>query len=96
MGKARAFFTSIFIILLTGVMSILAIVTMPLSPRGNLYLTLARIWSQIIFFVGGIKYQVHIPAELDRQQSYLYLSNHESLTDILALYATLDQKVRCV
>ena len=93
MGKARAFFTSIFIILLTGVMSILAIVTMPLSPRGNLYLTLARIWSQIIFFVGGIKYQVYIPAELDRQQSYLYLSNHESLTDILALYATLDQKV---
>lgn len=93
MAKARAFLTSLFIIVLSGVMSVVAIVTMPLSPRGDLYLWFAKQWARIIFWVGGIELRTHFSPGLDLDKRYLYLSSHESLTDILALYAALPQKV---
>lgn len=92
MLRIRAFFTSFFIIAYTIFMSVVAVVTWPLSPRGDLFLTFAKIWSRVIFFVGGIRWTTQRSDKLDLQKSYLYLSNHESLTDILALYATLPQK----
>jgi 1-acyl-sn-glycerol-3-phosphate acyltransferase len=93
MAKARAFITSLFIIVLTGIMSVLAIVTLPLSPRGEFYLTLARVWSVTIFWFGGIKLRSEYSPELNLNQRYLYLASHESLTDILVLFASLPQKV---
>ena len=74
-------------------MSALAVATWPFSPRGDLFLYFAKVWSRVIFFVGGIRWQMVVSDRLDLSKSYLYLSNHESLTDILALYATLPQKV---
>ncbi len=73
-------------------MSALAVVTWPFSPRGDLFLYFAKVWSRVIFFVGGIRCQTQASDKLDLSKSYLYLANHESLTDILALYATLPQK----
>lgn len=93
MLRLRAFFTSFFILAFTGFMSVIAVVLWPLSPRGDLFLKLAQLWSRAIFRVGGIAYQVQVSEKLVPEKSYLYLSNHESLTDILALYATLPQKV---
>ncbi len=93
MAKARAFLTSLFIIFLSGVLSLVAIVTMPLSPRGELYLAIARFWARTIFWVGGIKLRTQLDPKLDLSQRYLYLCSHESLTDILAVFAALPQKV---
>ena len=93
MLRLRAFLTSFFIIAYTIFMSVVAVVTWPLSPRGDLFLTFAKIWSRVIFFVGGIRWTTRRSEKLQLERSYLYLSNHESLTDILALYATLPQKV---
>jgi 1-acyl-sn-glycerol-3-phosphate acyltransferase len=92
MLRVRAFFTSFFIIAYTIFMSLLAVATWPLSPRGDLFLTFAKLWSRVIFFVGGIRWTVRVSEQLDLSKSYLYLANHESLTDILALYATLPQR----
>jgi len=74
-------------------MSALAVATWPFSPRGDLFLYFAKVWSRVIFVVGGIRWQMVVSDRLELSKSYLYLSNHESLTDILALYATLPQKV---
>lgn len=93
MLRVRAFFTSFFIITYTIFMSLLAVATWPFSPRGDLFLFFAKVWSRVIFFVGGIRWRTERSDKLDLQKSYLYLSNHESLTDILALFATLPQKV---
>ncbi len=93
MAKARAFLTSLFIIAMSGIFSIAAIVTMPLSPRGDLYLWFARQWARLIFWFGGIRMRTEFSPGLDLNRSYLYLSSHESLTDILALFAALPQKV---
>jgi 1-acyl-sn-glycerol-3-phosphate acyltransferase len=89
----RAFFTSLFIIAWTFTFSVLAILSHLISPRGGIYLLFAQIWAKAIFWVGGIKAQRTVSPLIDVEKNYLYLSNHESLTDILALYATLPQKV---
>ncbi len=91
--RLRAYLTSYFIIAWTLVLSIVATVTMPLSPRGELYLWFAQLWPKVIFAVGGIRYRRSVSPQLVQSERYIYLSNHESLTDILALYATLPQKV---
>ena len=91
--RVRAFLTSLFIIAWTFFLSVVATVTMPLSPRGELYLWFAQVWPKVIFAVGGIRYRRSVSPQLDPNERYIYLSNHESLTDILALYATLPQKV---
>lgn len=92
-SRPRAFVTSLFIIAITFVLSIVAIFSMVLTPRGGIYLAMARVWPKIIFRFGGIEWRSRIDPRLDKGVSYLYLSNHESLTDILALFATLPQKV---
>lgn len=91
--RLRAYFTSFFIIAWTFVLSSIAIATMPLSPRGDLFLWIAKRWSRSIFWAGGIRIDAEINPEVDPQANYLYLSTHESLTDILALFAALSQKV---
>ena len=91
--RCRAFLTSFFILAWTFVLSVVATVTMPLSPRGELYLWFAQLWPKVIFAFGGIQYRRSVSPALQPDERYIYLSNHESLTDILALYATLPQKV---
>lgn len=101
MLRLRAFITSLFIIALSGALSLVAIVTTVLSPGGDLYLWWAQKWSRLIFWFGGIRWQLELSPQMaataQSQQkpepSFLFLSNHESLTDILALYATLPFKV---
>ena len=92
-SRPRAFLTSLFIIAITFVLSLIAIASMVLTPRGGIYLAMARVWPKIIFRFGGIKWSSRVDPRVDPSISYLYLSNHESLTDILALFATLPQKV---
>jgi 1-acyl-sn-glycerol-3-phosphate acyltransferase len=92
-SRPRAFLTSLFIIAITGLLSSLAIVTFPLSPRGGIYHWLARRWPRMIFRFGGIALRTQVDPKLSVAESYLYLSNHESLTDILALLAGLPQTV---
>ena len=50
--RVRAFLTSLFIIAWTFFLSVVATVTMPLSPRGELYLWFAQVWPKVIFAVG--------------------------------------------
>lgn len=91
--KARALFTSLFIIVVSSFWSALAILLFPLSPRGGLFLLFARMWARTLFYVGGIRLQTRICPQLDPRARYVYLSSHESLTDILALFAALPQPV---
>jgi 1-acyl-sn-glycerol-3-phosphate acyltransferase len=93
MLRLRAFLFSLYLIACTFVLSIVAIATFAISPSGGIYLAMARMWARHLFSVGGIKAEARCSPQLDCEAHYLYLSNHESLTDILALFATLPQKV---
>ena len=77
--------------------STLGIVAWPFSPRGDLYLTFARIWSKWILASLGIPITIEGREHLDREATYLFMSNHESTAfDIFALFLAIEHRFRMI
>ncbi len=74
----------------------LGILTWPLSPRGDLYLLYARIWSGWILKSLGIPLEVIGGEKLEPGQTYVLMSNHQSVFDIFALFKSCDRPFRIV
>jgi 1-acyl-sn-glycerol-3-phosphate acyltransferase len=74
----------------------LGILTWPLSPRGDLYLLYARIWSGWILRSLGIPLAVSGRDGLEPGQTYVLMSNHQSVFDIFALFRAFDRPFRIV
>lgn len=74
----------------------LGIVTWPFSPRGDLYLRYARIWSGWILASLDIPLTIERKTRLDPDQTYLFMSNHRSVFDIFALFLATDHSLRMV
>lgn len=83
-------------VVLTLFWSTLGILTWPLAPRGNLYLRFARIWSRWILALLGIDIAVEGRDRLDRDATYLFMSNHMSTFDIFALFVATEHPLRMV
>ncbi|MBW3660326.1 MAG: 1-acyl-sn-glycerol-3-phosphate acyltransferase [Gemmatimonadetes bacterium] len=83
-------------VLLTVFWSTLGILTWPLSPRGDLYLRYARIWSRSILALLGIDLAVDGRDRLDPGGTYLFMSNHSSTFDIFALFVATEHRLRMV
>jgi 1-acyl-sn-glycerol-3-phosphate acyltransferase len=74
----------------------LGILTWPLSPRGDLYLLYARIWSGWILESLDIPLEVIGRERLEPGQTYVLMSNHQSVFDIFALFRACDRPFRMV
>jgi 1-acyl-sn-glycerol-3-phosphate acyltransferase len=74
----------------------LGILTWPLSPGGDLYLRYARIWSGWILKSLGIPLEVVGRDRLEPGQTYVMMSNHQSVFDIFALFRAFDRPFRMV
>lgn len=48
---------------------------------------MARIWAKIIIYGMGFYYKVEKDEELDESKSYMFVSNHTSMTDIMLMLA---------
>lgn len=83
-------------VVLTLFWSTLGILTWPLSPGGDLYLRYARIWSRWILALLGIEVAVEGRDRLDRDATYLFMSNHMSTFDIFALFVATEHRLRMV
>jgi 1-acyl-sn-glycerol-3-phosphate acyltransferase len=75
-------------------LSVAGITTYPFSPSGDAYLALARLWGRSLFKAWGVRLHVEGAEQVDFAAPHLYMSNHQSHTDILALYATIPTPVR--
>ena len=76
--------------------STIGILTWPLSPRGDLYLAYARIWSRWILGSLGIPHAVEGAERLDPARTYLFMSNHRSVFDVFALFVATRHPLRMV
>ncbi|HET9581740.1 MAG TPA: lysophospholipid acyltransferase family protein [Gemmatimonadota bacterium] len=83
-------------VVLTLFWSALGLVTWPVSPRGELYLRFARIWSGMILRGLSIPLDVEREAELDPERPYLFMSSHRSVFDIFALFLAIRHSLRMV
>lgn len=93
---ARTVFAWIIGVTYTLFWSTLGIITWPLSPGGDLYLRYARIWSRWILASLRIPWTVFRNDALDREQAYVFMSNHRSTFDIFALFLAIDHRFRMV
>lgn len=76
--------------------SSVGILTWPISPRGHLYLRLARIWSRGILGGLGIPLSVEGADRLDPSATVLFMANHRSVFDIFALFVATEHGLRMV
>jgi 1-acyl-sn-glycerol-3-phosphate acyltransferase len=91
-----SFIKIVLVIILTIVISTLAILSGLVERSGNLYHWLAKRWSQGILFVCGIKLEVAGLDRLDRKRNYIYISNHASQLDIPSIIAGIPDQIRIV
>ncbi len=85
---------SLFLILGTLFLSLLAIVLGWIPPRGRVVFRLARFWSRCVLFFSGVGLDSSARVELDRSSSYVFMANHQSLFDIPALLVSAPVETR--
>ena len=49
------------------------------------FFRLAKMWSYILFYSMGFRYQLHNQQPLDKQGSYMFVANHTSMMDIMLM-----------
>ncbi len=53
------------------------------------FFIMARIWAKIILYGMGFYYKVEKDEDLDESKSYMFVSNHTSMTDIMLMLAVI-------
>jgi 1-acyl-sn-glycerol-3-phosphate acyltransferase len=66
------------------------------SRTGNLAFTLSRGWAWIMVRVTGVRLSIRNRERIREGQSYIIISNHQSLYDILAIVLTLGIQFRWI
>jgi 1-acyl-sn-glycerol-3-phosphate acyltransferase len=67
-----------------------------LSSTGNLPFTLSRIWARTVLLITGTRMVIRGRERIEKGQSYIIISNHQSHFDILALVTSLSIQFRWV
>jgi 1-acyl-sn-glycerol-3-phosphate acyltransferase len=79
-----------FIVLHTLFWSVPVLLLSFLDPYAERSVRLIRFWAKGNLWVCGVKVRVQGLERLDPRKAYLFMSNHQSLFDILALMSALD------
>jgi 1-acyl-sn-glycerol-3-phosphate acyltransferase len=82
------------IALITAILGTVGILSCLVVPSGNAVLPLARIWARIIFFLCRVNLTVQGSSRLSALGPYLFLSNHQSQFDILAVVLAIPLQFR--
>ena len=80
----------------TIVLGILSIGSSLFSSRGYFAHGCARIWSWLILATTGVEVSVMGLERLNRQQTYVFASNHQSIYDIPVLFWSLPYQLRII
>ena len=90
----RTSYITLWVVLSTIVLGVIAIIISFFTRTGNLVHIIARIWGKGILFVSGINVTVYGLDNIDPSRSYIYMSNHQSNFDIPVLLACLPVQFR--
>ena len=64
------------------------------SRTGNLAFSISKIWAYVMLAVSFVPTEIRNKAKIQKGTSYIIVSNHQSLYDIIALVTTLDIQFR--
>ena len=85
-----AVFRILFVVVHTLFWSVPVLLLSSLDPYTERSARLIRFWAKGNLWACGVKVRVHGLERLDPRQAYLFMSNHQSQFDILALMSVLD------
>jgi 1-acyl-sn-glycerol-3-phosphate acyltransferase len=85
-----------FLVLGTLVLATCTVLTgwIPLPGGGRVFFFWARLWGRLVLLTSGVRWRVEHLVPLDRQRTWVFLANHQSLYDIPLLLASLPFPVR--
>jgi 1-acyl-sn-glycerol-3-phosphate acyltransferase len=93
---ARSALHLLFLIVVTTLGAVLAILSVPFDRSGDAVLVLARLWSRVLLWTAGVKLEVRMEAPLDPTEPYVFMANHLSTVDIWALFVAIPRKIRFI
>jgi 1-acyl-sn-glycerol-3-phosphate acyltransferase len=80
----------------TLILGVLAIAVSWVPPRGNWMALLARIWARGLLAASGVRVRVGGVERLERGRGYLFMPNHQSYFDVVAMLAAIPGTYRFV
>lgn len=89
--------TKLFIlVIVTILLAILALIAALLEPKGRIYNVVAKVWSNTILWISGVKVELIGKEHLRVDESYVYVSNHVSNFDIPVVLKAIPGQLRLV
>lgn len=92
----RFYLVAPFVALITIYYSITSIIVALLDKSGHRYHRILRRWSRALLWLFGVRTTIRGVEHIDRSRNYVYLANHSSYLDIIALGATIPDEIRFV
>ena len=80
-----------FVVLVTVIYSILAAITRPIDRSARIYHALMKQWSTILLFLLRIKVRISGIEHLQQGKPYIFIANHASHLDIIAIGKALPE-----
>jgi 1-acyl-sn-glycerol-3-phosphate acyltransferase len=65
-----------------------------LSSTGNLAFSISKIWARVMLLITGARVEIKGKDKIKKGQSYVIISNHQSVFDILAIVTSLGIQYR--
>lgn len=90
MSKALNLLKFILIVVWTTVSAVLSFLFIVITFRKEMASVVGRtIWSPVILFICGVRLVITGKENIDKREKNIYISNHESLLDIPAIFAAI-------
>jgi 1-acyl-sn-glycerol-3-phosphate acyltransferase len=96
MNAIKVFWLFFWAILATVILFLPIMISTLLSRTGNLPFQVSKLWARLMLFVTNVRVDIRNREKIDPSKSYVIISNHQSLFDILALVTTLGIQFRWV
>jgi len=90
----RSTLIAIFVSIATCVFAVPVIIASLFQKNGNIPHLAARLWAKSILFVSRVKVTLQGLHHIDPHATYIYMANHQSMFDILAVLACLPVQFR--
>jgi 1-acyl-sn-glycerol-3-phosphate acyltransferase len=94
MSLRALLFTDPLIVLFTIVLGTVSLVVSAFDKSGNAPHRVARLWSQLLLWAGGVRVRVEGLERLDLTRSYVLVANHQSLMDTPVVLAHIPLQFR--
>ncbi len=93
-GCAKIFWIYLWAVIMTLILFVPIILASLLNSTGNLAFSLSKIWARVILLITATRVEIKGKEKIVKGRSYVIISNHQSVFDILAIITSLGIQYR--